>query len=152
MSRIQDYNRAIHIDDLEYNDDVVIIDKQADVVDTNKVLFDYIFGVDDVTGMPVGDLSVYMGEKANPEIKAFIQANLLQPLSTQKGSLGLPTDIVNKFKGKITDDDIAAFSRNHNEDNEQYAMRMRSYFDNVRKQNEFEREKRQLKKILDASD
>lgn len=152
MSRIQDYNRAIHVDDLEYIDDVVIIDKQADVVDANKVLFDYIFGVDEVTGMPVGDLSVYMGDKANPEIKAFIQANLLQPMSTQKGSLGLSTDIVNKFKGKITDDDIAAFSRNHNEDNEQYALRMRNYFADVRKQNEFEREKRQLKKILDASE
>lgn len=127
------------------------LDPRPDVKDPNQELLDYIYGVDPVTGLPTGDLAIYLGDKANPEIKAFIEANLLRPRNDSDSNLSLPQDVLNKFKGTISDDDIVQFSRNHDEDNEQYAVRMRNYFDSVRAQNELEKRKRQLKKIIDAS-
>lgn len=104
-----------------------IIDKSPDVAEPNKQLLDYIFGKDPVSGHPSGDLSVYLGEKSNPEVKAFIQTNLMQPLIDDKGGLNLSSDELNKIRGTITDDDIAQFSRNHDETREEYADRIRLY-------------------------
>lgn len=151
MNRLQEYYKQSQCDSTNYLTDIEIIDSSPDVVDPNKVLFDYIFAFDPVSGMPQGDISVFTGDNANPEIKAFIQANLLQPLVTEKGGMSLPNNVLNQFKGKITDDDVAAFSRNHGEDNEQYAQRMRKYFDDVRAKNDYDRRVRQLKKLIDES-
>lgn len=99
-----------------------------DVVPSNNQLLDYIFGLDPVTQLPCGDLSIYLGDKANPEVRQFIELNLLQEVSDSKGFFSFPDEVVNKFKSTITDDDIAAFSRNHNETREEYADRMKLYF------------------------
>ena len=54
----------------------------SDVKEADETLLDYIFGLDPNTKLPSGDLSVYLGDKANPEIKAFIQSQLLKDLNS----------------------------------------------------------------------
>ena len=52
--------------------------EQPDTVKTDDQLLQYIFGCDPVTGLPIGDLAIYLGDDANPEIKAYIEKNLLK--------------------------------------------------------------------------
>lgn len=99
----------------------------SDVVDTLQPLYKYIYGTDPVTGLPVGDLSVYLGDKANPEIKAFIEQQLLKPVSDPSSDVSMPTEVVNRFR-ELSDDDVAKYTRNHGESREDYADRLRYYF------------------------
>lgn len=126
MNRIYSYNNrhSLTFDVV----DGVVMDSPSDVVDKNQQLLDIIFTNDPVTGMPTGDLALFTNEKANPEIKRFIELNLLHENHEVGSSLNLPDDIANKFRGTITDDDIAQFSRNHDESREDYANRMRQWF------------------------
>lgn len=128
-----------------------VIDAPSDVVDPNRQLLDYIFTVDPVTGMSVGDIAFYTNENANPEIKRFIEMNLLKENPNIDSVIDLPDDISNKYRGVITDDDIANFSRNHGESSEDYAVRMRSYFDAERSKRAAKREMERVKSIIDAA-
>lgn len=100
---------------------------QADVRDPNQALLDMIFAPDPVTGLPQGDLSVFLGDKANPEIKMFIQNQLLHENSTSQSPLDLSDEVRNKFHS-LSDDDIALLSRNYGESREEYADRLKLYF------------------------
>ena len=81
-----------------------------DVKKKDSQLLNYIYSVNPVTGLPQGDLAVYLGDKANPQVRAFIEMNLLQETDNSKSSFRLPDDVLNKFREHISDDDIAAFS------------------------------------------
>lgn len=96
-------------------------------------LLDYIFGVDPNSGLPVGDLAIYLGKKCNPQVKEFIQSNLMLENALPDSSVNLPPDVVNKFRSVINDDDIAFFSRNHGESREEYSDRLRLYFEDQKK-------------------
>lgn len=106
----------------------VEIGEKPDVLHSDSQLLDYIYSVDPVTSLPSGDLAIYLGDKANPEIRNFIEMNLLQENIDGKSPLSLPDDVINKMKGVITDDDVAFFTRNHNESREEYADRLKLYF------------------------
>lgn len=99
----------------------------SDVKKKDSQLLNYIYSVNPVTGLPQGDLAVYLGDKANPQIRAFIEMNLLQETENSKSCFRLPDEVINKFREHISDDDIAAFSRNHGETKEEYADRMKLY-------------------------
>lgn len=96
--------------------EVVGRDLVPDVVDSTKVLFDKIFAVNPVTNLPDGDIAVFMSENTSPEIKAFIQSQLMSPN-------GLQSDT--SFDG-LSDDDLAVLSRGAEESVSAYASRMRS--------------------------
>lgn len=100
---------------------------ESDVKSKKEELFDFIFSADPVTGVPQGDLAIYLGDKANPEIKAFIQNELMSERSDSSDGMNLPDEVINKFRS-LSDDDVALFSRNHNESREEYANRLRLYF------------------------
>ena len=121
----------------------------ADVHSEIEEIFKYIFGTDPNTGLPVGDLAIYLGNKANPEIRNFIEQNLLQPVQEAKSGLSLSQDAINAFNKRITDDDIAQFSRNANETREEYADRMRFYFAQEKLKRAKERDNRSFQKQLD---
>ena len=99
----------------------------SDVKKKDSQLLNYIYSVNPVTGLPQGDLVVYLGDKANPQIRAFIEMNLLQETENSKSGFKLSDEVINKFREHISDDDIAAFSRNHGETKEEYADRMKLY-------------------------
>lgn len=128
---------------------VSVDDKLADVKDKDSQLLDYIYALNPVSGLPQGDLAVYLGDKANPQIKAFIQANLMNEISEGKSEMNLSQDVLNKFRETISDDDIAAFSRNHGESKEEYADRMKLYFLKEKQKRSKQRYESQLKKLIE---
>lgn len=114
-------------------------------------LLDYIFGVDPNSGLPVGDLAIYLGKKCNPQVKEFIQSNLLLENAQPDSSVNLPPDVVNKFRSVITDDDIAFFSRNHGESREEYSDRLRLYFKDQKELRKEQQKQATLRKALRKS-
>lgn len=122
---------------------------EPDVHATDNQLMDYIFGLDPVTQLPCGDLAIYLGEKANPEVKQFIELNLLKERVDSKGNIDLPQDVVNSFRSVIKDDDVAAFSRNHGETKEEYADRLKLYFLKEKQKRQQEKRIKELEKLVE---
>ena len=118
-------------------------------VNENNPLLDLIFAPDE-RGCLNGDLSQFLSDKTNPQVKEFIQSQLMVQNPDDKG-LSLNQDLINKMNGVINDDDIARFSRNHGESPEQYAMRIVSFFYEEKAKNvakaKFNREKASLEKL-----
>lgn len=118
-------------------------------VDVHNPLLDLIFAKDE-RGCHVGDVSQFLGDKTNPQVKEFIQSQLMIQNPDEQG-LSMNHDLINKMRGVINDDDIARFSRNHGESPEQYAMRIGSFFSEEKAKNvakaKFNREKARLEKL-----
>ena len=126
----------------------VVEEKSPDTHESYDPLFKYVFGTDPVTGNPVGDLAVYLGKDANPDIKMFIENMLMQPNLGAQSQLSMPNDVINEFN-TLSDDDFARFSRNHDETREEYADRIRSFLANERLERVKQRERDKLKKEFD---
>lgn len=136
----------------------IVPEATPDTVRSDNELLNYIYGIDPVTGHPIGDLAFYLGENTRPEIRTFIETNLMRDMSSDsKSPLHLPTEVVNKFRSELSDDDIAAFSRNHGETSEDYANRIKTFLDNERqrriaekRESDYQKELSELrKKVLD---
>lgn len=76
-----------------------------------------IYAPHPVSGLPTGDLSLYLSDKCNPEIKTFILQNMLNDVS----AAAMP-----KAPVSMSENDILALSRNPGESREDYAYRMQS--------------------------
>lgn len=120
-----------------------------DVKKKDSQLLNYIYSVNPVTGLPQGDLAVYLGDKANPQVRAFIEMNLLQETENSKSGFKLPDEVLNKFREHISDDDIAAFSRNHGETKEEYADRMKLYMLQEKQKRSKQIYEARLKKLIE---
>lgn len=123
----------------------------SDVKKKDSQLLNYIYSVNPVTGLPQGDLSVYLGDKANPQVRAFIEMNLLQETENSKSGFQLPDEVLNKFREHISDDDIAAFSRNHGETKEEYADRMKLYMLQEKQKRSKQIYEARLKKLIEET-
>lgn len=125
--------------------------EQPEINKDVQSLLNYIFGVDPNSGLPVGDLAIYLGKKCNPQVRDFIERNLMLENAQSSASFNMPTDVVNKFRSVINDDDIAFFSRNHGESREEYSDRLRLYFNDQKKLRSEQRKQASLKKALQKS-
>lgn len=78
-----------------------------------------IFSVDPVSGLPKGDIQYYLSKDGNPDVKRWIENNLLTPrvVSGQSTPEG------------VTDDMIAEMSRQRGESVEDYSSRLQSIYD-----------------------
>lgn len=120
--------------------------KSPDVPEKYKQLLDLIYKVDPITGVPSGDIGIYLSDSANAEVKAFVQQQLMNPVIDTGKGLSLSTNTINQLRETITDDDIAQFSRDDNESVEDYAERISQSLNKMR----FEAyKKRQLKETAD---
>lgn len=147
MNKIVEYAKRFNVPpcmELHYKNNI------EDVKEPNQALLDLIFGVDPSTGLPVGDLSYYLGEKANPEVKLFIESQLLREIPSQDGLSNLPTDVTNKFKS-LSDDDVAFFTRNHDESPEEYGNRLKVYFAQEREKRASEKRQRIIDRLINGS-
>lgn len=90
-----------------------------------KKVLDEIFSVDPRTGAPKGDIAYFLSKDGNPEVKAWLETNLLQPRRS-----------VSSHPDGVTDEVIAEFSRNPGESGLDYASRLASIrdeaFENVK--------------------
>lgn len=77
-----------------------------------------IFTVDEVSGLPKGDLTYYLSPDGNPAVKAWLENNLLKIRSVRGSSV----------EG-LTDDLIEEFSRKQGESVSDYQSRLLSIYD-----------------------
>lgn len=128
-----------------------VIDASADVKDADSALFDAIYTADPNTGLPSGDIAVFLSEKTNPQVRMFIEQKLMNPRAENPG-LSLEQEIVNKF-GQMSDDDISYFSRNHGESAEEFQDRIRLFMENQKREIAEKKKNAKLRKVLkDAAD
>lgn len=119
-----------------------------DVTMKDDPLLDYIFGVNPVTGLPEGDIAMFLSDKTNPEIKNFISQQLLIENGSSDEGLSLPDSVTNRFREVISDDDIASFSRNHGETTQEYASRLRNWFAEEKQRNAEKRDLQKFRSLL----
>lgn len=87
-------------------------------------LFDLVFAVNPDTGLPQGDIAVYMSKNTSPEVKRFIELNLHSPVGSSDASY---SDFSN-----LSDDDIAFYTRGRDESVQSYRQRL---YDNIKSLN-----------------
>lgn len=78
-----------------------------------------IFSVDPISGLPKGDIQYYLSKDGNPDVKRWIENNLLTP----RVSSGRSTP-----EG-VTDDMIVEMSRQNGESLADYQQRLMSIYD-----------------------
>lgn len=83
--------------------------------DPKQDIFDRIFSVDPRTKLPSGDIALFMTQNTSPEVRDFIQQNLMRPVNAD-------TD-AGKYDG-LDDDIIALYTRGADEDIYDYRDRM----------------------------
>lgn len=93
--------------------DYVITDSEMDRI------FKEIFSVDEKSGLPKGDLAYFLSPDGNPQVKAWLENNLLKPRAVSTGTT---------LEG-VTDDMLAEFARGSNESPEDYATRLKGIYD-----------------------
>ena len=131
--------------------DTLPIENQPEEKDFSSIpdLLKIIFAPDE-RGCLTGDINLYVNSNTNPEIRQFIESQLMIENPQSKG-LSLSDDVLNKMRSVITDDDIARFTRNHDEDVNAYAYRIGSYFQKERLDNlskaRYTREKKRLESL-----
>lgn len=89
--------------------------KRSDTIDQTEVLLDSIFCVDPKTGFPTSDITAFLSDKVSPEVKMFIQSQLLRP----NRSVGSSSD--------LDEDTLAMLSRGHNESLDSYKDRLMDF-------------------------
>lgn len=97
-------------------------------------LFNIIFSVDPVTGLPQGDLAVFMSENTSPEVKQYITQNLMLDVSSSAAP-----SVMAKDSSSLDDDMINQLSRGSFESLSDYRDRMinfvKSQRDDLQKMN-----------------
>lgn len=88
--------------------------------DMDRILKE-IYSVDENSGLPTGDLAYYLSPDGNPQVKAWLENNLLKPRAAARGT---------SIEG-VTDDMIAEYSKGSNETAEDYTLRLRKIYDDT---------------------
>lgn len=99
------------------------------VVDPEYVLVDddfqrilrEIYSVDELTGLPKGDLAYYLSADGNPQVKAWLEANLLKPRAVKQGT---------SIEG-VTDDMLAEFAQGRDESPFAYRERLTGIYNDA---------------------
>lgn len=104
------------LQDVDYPDMYVEELPDIDNSSTEKSLFDIVFSVDPDTLLPVGDIAMLLSDKTHPDVKLFIERNLMNPVD-------LSSDGSGQFAG-LSDDDIQHFTRGRDESYDIYRRRV----------------------------
>ena len=97
-------------------------DPAPDIMQTQlKEVLDEIFAVDPISGFPKGDIQYYLSSEGNPQVKQWLENNLLKPRMSGGSSLE-----------DITDDMRVEFSRSANESISDYQARLMKIYDDAK--------------------
>ena len=101
-------------------------DPAPDIMQTSlKEVLDEIFAVDPISGFPKGDIQYYLSSEGNPQVKQWLENNLLKPRMSAGSSLE-----------DITDDLRVEFSRSANESVSDYQVRLMKIYDDAKSEYE----------------
>ena len=119
------YNDTAALHAVNHKKDFVQLPEQLnkDNKSSDDVLIKYIYAEDPRTGLPRGDMQLFMSVDASPEVKDYIAKNLMQPTSQKPVDSGLSVDEMN------------ALSRHAGESRDSYISRMNEYFTQMREAN-----------------
>ena len=94
------------------------------VVKSSEDIINMIFSVDPDTLLITSDITHYLGNKTAPEVKQFIQSELMRE-SSEKSPISLPTDSLEQYRN-IPDDLRVELMRGEFETVEDYQERIMS--------------------------
>ena len=101
------------------NDVVDVVDPPFVPQESNMInILKEIYGVDERSGLPKGDLAYYLSPDGNPQVKQWLENNLLKPRAQKVGT---------SLEG-VTDDMIAECQRGKDENVHDYQLRLQSIF------------------------
>lgn len=111
------YKEFAELSTIEFGEEtyppVVKVDRKG----KDTALLAAIFAIDPITDLPRGDLAQYMSKDTNPQIKQFIQNQLMQENTPVGSSSGL----------ELSDDDLIRYERKAGESVRDYVDRMAGY-------------------------
>lgn len=107
--------------DVDKRNEDIVPDYVMSDSDLQNVLIE-IFSVDPDNGFPRGDIAYFLSKDGNPQVKAWLESNLLSPRAKQIGS---------NIEG-VTDDFIAEYARNDGESVADYTSRLRGYYETAK--------------------
>ena len=87
-----------------------------------KRVLDEIFAVDPESGLPKGDIQYWLSSEGNPQIKQWLENNLLKPRVKSSGT---------SIEG-VTDDMIVEMSRKSGESADAYSARLASIYESAK--------------------
>lgn len=112
-----------HFDGIDFDSRCEVIVPDYEVIESQlEGVLSEIFSVDPITGLPKGDIAYFLSKDGNPQVKAWLETNLLSPRARQTGT---------SIEG-VTDDFIAEYARNDGENVMDYASRLRGYYDSAK--------------------
>lgn len=123
FKRIYNDTVALHAVDHSLDEPLAEVIEKKDTVNPDEVLFKVIYALDPETGLPKGDLQMFLSVETSPEVRDFIQKNLMRPSVEKPKDCGLSIDEMN------------ALSRHPGENRDAYISRMNDYFVNMREAN-----------------
>ena len=85
-----------------------------------KQVLEEIFAVDPVTGFPRGDIQYYLSSSGNPQVKQWLENNILKPRMS-----------ANSTMQGLSDDLIAEMSQRKDESLDDYTVRVRGIYDDA---------------------
>lgn len=111
-------------------------------------MLNLIYSVDPLTNLPAGALGQYLSDKTNEQVRQFIEKNIL--VEHDNGLHDYPSDIREQML-KLDSNFIAETSRNRYESVEDYEARVKSYFDKIESDKEYQKRVEMLKKHYEES-
>lgn len=112
-------------------------------------ILDMIYSIDPDTLLINGDVSLYLGEQTAPEVRQFIQNQLLRD-NTQSSNLQLSTSQVEEMR-HISDDLRVELMRGDTESVEDYEERITRFLTEERNKIADERKRKELAKHFDKN-
>lgn len=112
-------------------------------------ILDMIYSIDPDTLLITGDVSLYLGEQTAPEVRQFIQNQLLRD-NTQSSNLQLSTSQVEEMR-HISDDLRVELMRGDTESVEDYEERITRFLTEERNKIADERKRKELAKHFDKN-
>ena len=96
-------------------DETLVVDVDYNVQQKTDSLLDVIYSLDPLTNLPTGDFALYMGRDTSPEVRQYIQSQLMSEFP--RGT-GVPVD---------NDDILFDYIRQQNEPVNDYVRRITDF-------------------------
>ena len=119
---IRGFSQYRGLDGVEFMPTVPATPVHSDRQDDKKDILDLIFATDLETGFPTGALSHYLNDSTRPEIKKFIEDNILRDIPLSEG-IENSSELGRHFKD-LSDDFKFDVMRGRYEDVESYKERI----------------------------
>lgn len=111
---------------------------KVDVKKQIESVLDLIYSADSNTGYPSGALGHYFSDKVSPEVRIFIEQELFGKELPETAPM-FGSSQVREVLRDMDDSFLIETLPKHTETSEEYADRMKSYIENIKKQSDYDK-------------